>query len=168
MDFTIKEIKNDDAEIENVKNFLYDQIKKEYGIGPNMKFHYDIESIDQYYINPSCNSFFIAYYNDKIVATAGIRAYDKDFEFFKGVYFKEDTASIWRLMVDEKFRRNGLARQLVNIMEEFAKKVGYDKIYLHTHRYLDAALPFWKSLGYKITVEEDDYDETTHMVKYLS
>ena len=168
MDFIIKEIKNDDVEIENVKNFLYGQIKKEYCIGPNMKFHYDIESIDQYYINPSCNSFFIVYLGDKIVATAGIRAYDKDFEFFKGIYSKEDTASIWRLMVDEKFRRNGLARQLVNTMEEFAKKVGYDKIYLHTHRYLDAALPFWKSLGYIITVEEDDYDETTHMIKYLS
>ena len=168
MEFTIKEIINDDLEIENVKNFLYAQIKKEYGIDPIMKFHYDIESLDQYYINPYSNSFFIVYYGDKIVATAGIRAYDKDFEFFRGVYSKDDTASIWRLMVDEKFRRNGLARKLVNVMEEFAREVGYDKIYLHTHRYLDAALPFWKSLGYEITIEENDYDETTHMIKYLS
>lgn len=168
MEFTIKEIKNDDSEIENVKDFLYGQIKKEYGIGPNMEFHYDIESIDEYYINPSCNSFFIAYFDNKIVATAGIRAYDKDFEFFKGVYSSHDTASIWRLMVDEEFRRHGLARKLVGVMEDFAKAAGYDKIYLHTHRYLDAALPFWKSVGYEITVEEDDYDETTHMVKYLS
>ena len=59
MEFKIKEIRNDDLEIKNVKNFLYGQIKKEYGIGPNMKFHYDIESMDQYYINPSCNSFFV-------------------------------------------------------------------------------------------------------------
>ena len=168
MEFKIKEIKNDKLEIENVKNFLYAQIKKEYGIGPNMKFHYDIENMDQYYINPSCNSFFIIYCGDKIVATGGIRAYDKDFEFFKGIYSKDDTASIWRLMVDEKFRRNGLARQLVSVMEEFARNAGYTRIYLHTHRYLDAALLFWKSLGYKITIEEDDYDETTHMVKFLS
>ena len=34
-------------------------------------------------------------------------------------------------------------------------------------RYLEAGLPFWKSLGYAVTVEEDDYDETTHMVKNL-
>ena len=33
--------------------------------------------------------------------------------------------------------------------------------------YLEAGLPFWKSLGYVITVEEDDYDETTHIVKNL-
>ena len=142
MKFIIKEIKNDDSEIDNVKNFLYDQIKKEYGIGPNMEFHYDIESMNQYYIDPACNSFFIVYY--------------------------DDTASIWRLMVDEKYRRHGLARNLVEVMEDFAKDVGYDRIYLHTHRYLDAALPFWKSMGYEITLEEDDYDETTHMVKYLN
>ena len=168
MKFIIKEIKNDDSEIDNVKNFLYGQIKKEYGIGPNMEFHYDIESMNQYYIDPACNSFFIVYCEDKIVATAGIRAYDKDFDFFKGIYSPNDTASIWRLMVDEKYRRHGLARNLVEVMEDFAKDAGYDRIYLHTHRYLDAALPFWKSMGYEITLEEDDYDETTHMVKYLN
>ena len=167
MEFTIKEIRNDELEIDNVKNFLYGQIKKEYGIGPNMKFHYDIEDMNHYYIDPSNNSFFIAYCGDKIVATAGIRAYDKDFEFFKEIYSSDDTASIWRLMVDEEYRRHGLARRLVKVMEDFAKDVGYDRIYLHTHRYLDAALPFWKSVGYEITVEEDDYDETTHMIKYL-
>lgn len=167
MEFTIKEIRNDELEIDNIKNFLYGQIKKEYGIGPNMKFHYDIEDMNHYYIGPSNNSFFIAYCGDKIVATAGIRAYDKDFEFFKEIYSSDDTASIWRLMVDEEYRRHGLARRLVKVMEDFAKDVGYDKIYLHTHRYLDAALPFWKSVGYEITVEEDDYDETTHMIKYL-
>lgn len=167
MEVIIKQIKDDDCEIENVKYFLYNQIKKEYGIGPNMKFHYDIENLGQYYINPSRNTFFIAYCSDRIVATAGIRAYDKDFEFFKDVYSKDDTASIWRLMVDEEFRRHGVARQLVNAMEDFAMNAGYDKIYLHTHRYLDAALPFWKSVAYEITIEEDDYDETTHMVKYV-
>ena len=61
-----------------------------------------------------------------------------------------------------------IARELVNVMEEFARKVGYSKIYLHTHRYLDAALPFWKSMGYKVTVEEDDYDETTHKIKEIT
>ena len=168
MEFVIKEIDNDGTEIEDVKSFLYDQIKKEYGIGPDMRFHYDIEFIEEYYVGPSCNSFFIAYDGDKIVATAGIRAYDKDYEYFRGMYSKEDTASIWRLMVDENYRRYGLARKLVGKIESFSKLEGYSKIYLHTHRYLDAALPFWKSLGYKIVLEEDDYDETTHMEKCLS
>ena len=46
------EIKKDDDEILAVKSFLYDQIKKEYGIGPTPEFHYDIEGIEDYYISP--------------------------------------------------------------------------------------------------------------------
>ncbi|AMD17966.1 GNAT family acetyltransferase [Methanobrevibacter sp. YE315] len=168
MDFTIKELNDDPLEIENVKDFLYGQIRKVYDIGPTPEFHYDIDGIDEYYIKPSRNAFFVVYYEDKIVATAAIRAYDKDYEFFRGIYSKEDTASVWRLMVDEEYKRRGIARSLVNAMEEFAKKVGYTRIYLNTHRYLDAALAFWESMGYEITVEEDDYDETNHMVKVLN
>ena len=167
MDFLIREVENDDDEIRRVKEFLYGQIMNEYGIGPTPKFHYDIEGILDYYILPENNSFFIALNGDKIVATAAIRAYDVDYDLFNGVYSGDDTASIWRLMVDENYRRHGLARKLVNSMEEFAVNKGYSRIYLHTHRYLDAALPFWKSLGYTVTVEEDDYDETSHMEKVL-
>lgn len=167
MDFTFRDVKQNDKEILAVKDFLYGQIKKEYGIGPTPKFHYDIEAIEEYYILPERNNFFIALDGDRIVATGAIRAYDVDYDIFKGVYSKEDTASIWRLMVDEEYRRHGIARKLVNIMEKFAKNEGYERIYLHTHRYLDAGLPFWKSCGYSITVEEDDYDETTHMIKNI-
>ena len=167
MDFTIRELRNNPLEIEAAKEFLYNQIKKVYGIGPNIKFHYDIEAIEEYYVLPSNNAFFVAYDEDNIVATAAIRAYDKDYEFFKGLYTKEDTASIWRLMVDEKYRRHGLARMLVNTMEDFAHKKGYVRVYLHTHRYLEAAMAFWESVGYEITVQEDDYDETNHMIKVL-
>lgn len=167
MNFKITEINNDSSEINLVQNFLYAQIKKEYGIGPTPKFHYDIEGIEEYYILPERNNFFVAWDGDKVVATSAIRAYDLDYDFFKDVYSKDDTASIWRLMVDKNYRRHGLARNLVAKMEDFARSKSYDKIYLHTHRYLEAGLPFWKSLGYVVTVEEDDYDETSHMVKNL-
>ncbi len=166
MNITIKELKNNEEEISNVKKFLYEQIKIEYGIGPTPKFHYDIEGIDEYYILPNKNNFFVAYDDEKVIATAGVRGYDKDYEFFKD-YTIDNTASIWRLMVDKDYRRNGLARKLVGEIEEFSKDNGYDQIYLHTHRYLDSALPFWTSLGYEITIEEDDYDETDHMIKIL-
>lgn len=167
MNFVIREVKNNHEEIDAVKEFLYAQILNEYSIGPTPKFHYDIEGIVDYYILPSKNNIYIALEGDKIIATAAIRAYDVDYEILEGLYSKEDTASIWRLMVDEKYRRQGLARRLVNTMEEFARTEGYDKIYLHTHRYLESGIPFWTSVGYEITIEEDDYDETTHMVKFL-
>ena len=167
MNVVIREINNDSSEICAAKDFLYDQIQKEYGIGPTPEFHFDIEGIREYYILPERNNFFVVFDGDNIVATAGIRAYDRDYELFRGIYTNQDTASIWRLMVDKEYRRHGLARVLVEKMEKFAQKEGYDRIYLHTHRYLDAALPFWKSLGYEVTVEEDDYDETSHMIKNL-
>ena len=70
-------------------------------------------------------------------------------------------------MVDKEYRRNGIARILVEEMESFARHEGYEDIYLHSHRYLEAAIPFWKSLGYEVVLEEDDYDETSHMIKNL-
>ena len=167
MNIVIREIDDDFDEINSVKDFLYDQIKKEYGIGPMPEFHYDIEGLKEYYVLPKRNTLFIAFDRNKIVATAAVRGYDKDYEFFKDIYSKEDTASIWRLLVDEEYRRKGLARMLIEAIESFARAEGYDRIYLNTHRYLEAAIPFWKSLGYEITVEEDDYDETTHMIKNL-
>ena len=168
MDFVIRDVRNNQEEIDAVKAFLYEQIMNEYGISPTPKFHYDIEGMVEYYLLPSNSNFYIALNGEKIIATAAIRAYDVDYELFKGVYSKEDTASIWRLMVAEEYRRHGLARKLVNTMEKFAKDAGYDKIYLHTHRYLESGIPFWTSVGYEITIEEDDYDETTHMVKILT
>ena len=167
MNICIREISNNFDEIRDAKSFLYNQIKEVYDIGPTPEFHYDIEGLEEYYILPERNNFFVALVEDKIVATAAIRAYDRDYEFFRGVYTEDDTASIWRLMVDKDYRRHGIARKLVARMEEFAKKEGYDRIYLHTHRYLEAAPAFWKSLGYEITVQEDDYDETNHMIKNL-
>ena len=167
MDIRIRPVDLDDEEIDNVKQFLYSQILQEYGIGPTPKFHYDIEAIEDYYLIPENNNFFIALDGGEIVATAAIRAYDVDYNLFKDEYSKEDTASIWRLMVDKEYRRHGLARKLVETMENFAKDAGYSKIYLHTHRYLEAGLSFWQSVGYEITIEEDDHDETTHMIKYL-
>ena len=167
LNISIREINDDELEIKAVKDFLFSQIEREYHIGPTPKFHYDIFALEDYYVLPSRNNFYVAVDGGRIVATAGIRAYDKDFEFFKGVYTQKDTAGIWRLMVDKNYRRNGIARILVNLLEDFAKDKGYDRIYLHSHRYLEAGIPFWKSAGYEITVEEDDYDETTHMIKNL-
>ncbi|WP_407374488.1 GNAT family N-acetyltransferase [Methanobrevibacter sp.] len=165
--FVIREIRNDEDEIKKVQDFLFEQIKKAYDIGPMPKFHYDILNLKDYYIVPSKNSLFLALDGDVIIASVAIRGYDRDYEFFKGIYTKEKTASIWRLMVDEKYRRRGLARRLVTKAEQFAQNAGYDEIYLNTHRYLDSALPFWDSLGYQTTLEEDDYDETNHLIKSL-
>ena len=94
MNFCIREINNDDDEICAVKEFLYGQIKEVYDIGPTPEFHYDIEGINEYYIAPKRNNFYVAFYEDKLVATAAIRGYDKDYELFRGIYSEEDSKPI--------------------------------------------------------------------------
>ena len=110
MKVVIKELDNDSEQIKQVQEFLFKQIKTEFGYGYVPEWHRDIVKIDEYYINPNRNSFFIAYSEtNEIIATIGIRAYDKDFPEFRSIYSNDKTSSIWRLFVDSRYRRCGLA-----------------------------------------------------------
>ena len=165
----IKELKNDSELIQNVQEFLFKQIKSEFGYDYVPQWHQDIIKMDEYYINPKKNNFFVAFNakTNEIIATIGIRAYDKDFEEFRHVYSKEKTSSIWRLFVDKKYRRCGLASKMFSVAENFAYECGYNEIYLHTHRNLNGALEFWMKMGFVITLDTHDELETIHMDKKI-
>ena len=167
MNVSVKELGNDADQNKKVQKFLFSQIKKEFGYGYVPEYHEDIKNLNEYYVNPQKNSFFIACDGDKIIATIGIRAYDKSFEEFKGIYSSDQTASIWRLFVDEKYRRCGIASLLFNIVEKFAFKHRYNEIYLHTHKTLPGALDFWKKMGFKITIDTNNDLQTVHMDKKI-
>ena len=168
MNVTIKVLSNDSFEIKKVQKFLFKQIKKEFGYGYIPEWHQDIVNMEDYYISPDKNDFFIAYdENDKIIASIGIRGYDKNFSEFDQDYSKDKTASIWRLFVDEKYRRCGLASKMFNVAEEFANKKNYESIYLHTHKTLPGAIEFWKKMGFIIFLDENDELKTVHMDKII-
>jgi ribosomal protein S18 acetylase RimI-like enzyme len=168
MNVNIKELKNDPEEIKRVQDFLFGMIKLEFGYGYVPKWHQDIVNMVEYYVNPKRNAFFVAYSEDgEIIGTIGIRAYDKDFEQFRQLYSKETTSSIWRLFVDRRYRRCGLASKMFGIAENFAKESDYSNIYLHTHHTLDGALQFWTKMGFVTTLDEGDELETIHMDKYI-
>lgn len=169
MNIIIKELDNDLNEIKNVQNFLFYQIQKEFNYGYIPEYHQDIMNMKEYYISPNRNNFYVAYdeKTNNIIGTIGLRAYDKNFEEFKDIYSKDNTSSIWRLFVDEKYRRCGLASRLFNIVENFSYKCDYDKIYLHTHRTLNGALEFWKKMGFKITLDTQNELQTIHMDKHI-
>lgn len=125
--------------------------------------------MEDYYIKPDKNIFLLAFLKntDKIIGTIGIRAYDKDYEIFKGTYDAETTASIWRVFIDKKWRRNGIGSKLVSTAEEFCKNKGYKNIYLHTQKIVDGSLDFWLSKGYKVTKDMENELGTVHMEKRL-
>ena len=168
MNVTIKELSNNPKEIHDVQKFLFKMIKLEFGYDYVPEWHRDVMKLEEYYVGPERNNFFVAYLDTgEIVATIGIRAYDKDFPEFKDLYSKETTSSIWRLFVDRRCRRCGLASKMFAIAENFAKEVSYNEIYLHTHRTLDGALEFWTKMGFIIVIDSDDELETVHMDKKI-
>ena len=168
MNVIIKPLSNDSKQIRDVQEFLFKMIKKEFGYDYVPEWHQDIVKLDEYYINPKRNNLFVAYYeNDDIIATIGVRAYDKDFPEFRQLYSKNTTSSIWRLFVDNRYRRCGLASKMFSIAENFVKEEGYDKIYLHTHKNLDGALEFWSKMGFVVVLDSNDKLETVHMDKKI-
>ena len=168
MNVTIKTLDGNSQQIEDVQKFLFKMIKKEFGYNYVPQWHQDIVKMDEYYINPERNNFFVAYTETgEIISTIGIRGYDKDFPEFRHLYSKEDTSSIWRLFVDERCRRCGLASKMFSIAENFANDVNYDKIYLHTHKTLPGAIEFWTKMGFVVALDAEDDLQTVHMDKKI-
>lgn len=168
MNVEIKPLGNDSEQIADVQEFLFKMIKLEFGYDYVPKWHQDVVNLEEFYINPDKNNFFVAYTEDgEIIATIGIRAYDKDFPEFRHLYSEKYTSSIWRLFVDRRCRRCGLASKMFTIAENFANEVGYDNIYLHTHKNLDGAIKFWTKMGFVVVLDAEDDLETVHMDKKI-
>jgi ribosomal protein S18 acetylase RimI-like enzyme len=168
MNVAIKELSRNSRDINDVQDFLFKMIKDEFGYDYVPEWHQDVVELEEYYINPERNNFFVAYLETgEIIATIGIRAYDKDFPEFRHLYSKDTTSSIWRLFVDRRCRRCGLASKMFAIAENFANDVGYEDIYLHTHKTLDGALEFWTKMGFVVALDADDELETVHMDKKI-
>jgi ribosomal protein S18 acetylase RimI-like enzyme len=168
MNVTIRRLGKNSGEIKDVQEFLFDMIKKEFGYDYVPEWHQDIIKMDEYYIDPERNDFFVAYSETgEIISTIGIRAYDKDFPEFRHLYSKDKTSSIWRLFVDRRCRRCGLASKMFSIAENFANEVGYEDIYLHTHKTLDGAIEFWTKMGFVVSLDSNDELETVHMDKKI-
>lgn len=170
MNISIKKLSNDNNEKIKVRNFIFSQIKEEYGYGYIPQYHKDIVNLNKYYINCERNNLFYILNNntDEIIGTIAIRAYDKNFNEFKGIYNEKSTASIWRLFVNKDYRRCGLATKLFKYVEEFCYEKNYDKIYLHTHKNLEAGLKFWKKVGFNVTIDTNNKLQTVHMIKNLN
>ena len=168
MNVIIRELNDDSQQIRDVQEFLFQMIKNEFGYDYVPEWHQDIVNMEEYYINPKRNNFFVAYAETgEIIATIGIRSYDKDFPEFRHLYSKETTSSIWRLFVDRRCRRCGLASKMFSVAESFANQVGYNDIYLHTHKNLDGALEFWTKMVFVVSLDANDELETVHMDKQI-
>lgn len=58
---------------------------------------------------------------------------------------------VQEFVVDEKYRRQGVARELFEFMVEDAKKKGFKKIELDVWEFNDSAIEFYHSVGFRQT-----------------
>lgn len=169
MNLSILELNDELIEKYDVEDFLFHMIKISYKLDYVPEYHYDVVDLYKYYINPKKSTFFITINRDtnKLVATAAIREYDKDYHIKNKHYNHEDTASIYRVFVDPDYRRYKIATKMIEKIEKFCLEKGYKEIYLHTQKNSCGALPFWLKNHYKITQEMSNELGTIHMEKSL-
>ena len=169
MNIRIIELQPELLEKYHVKDFLFQMIKSSYGLDYVPEFHYDVMNIEKYYLIPERSNFFIAVDEDKdrLVGTSAIRGYDKDYHIENRDYNIDKTASIYRMFVDEDYRRSKIASRLLLNIESFCREKNYSEIYLHTQKYSTGALPFWLKNNYKITKDLRNERGTVHMEKIL-
>lgn len=167
--FKVKELQKEHISPYNIKKFLFNMIQDEFGYGYVPEYHQDIQNLQSHYLDPGRNNFFMAINpeTEEVIGTLGIRAYDKDFPLFEDLYNPQTTASIWRVFVDKRWRRNGVASTLVRQAEEFCRLKGYEQIYLHTHKTVEGSLDFWRFNGYQIIEDTENHLKTVHMEKKL-
>jgi GNAT superfamily N-acetyltransferase len=167
--FKIKKLQKEHISPYNVKKFLFKMIQDEFGFGFIPEYHQDIKNMEDYYLDPERNNFFLAIDHDteKIIGTIGIRAYDRDYPIFKELYNSQTTASLWRVFVEKPWRRNGVASALVHMAEDFCREKGYNKVYLHTQKTVHGSLDFWISNNYQIVNDTENHLKTVHMEKNL-
>ncbi|RAP48299.1 MAG: GNAT family N-acetyltransferase [Methanosphaera sp. rholeuAM6] len=170
MHIQIMELKPELIEKYQVKDFLFTMIKSSYGLDYVPEFHYDVMNLEKYYLNPERSNFFIAVDKDKdlLVGTSAIRGYDKDYHIENKNYTLEKTASIYRMFVEEDYRRCKIASKLLKNIESFCREKDYTEIYLHTQKNSTGALPFWLKNNYQITKDMHNEWHTVHMEKILT
>lgn len=168
LNIKINELTENNIKNYDIEGFLFKMIKECYNLDYVPEYHSDIKNLNECYIKPAKNTFFFAIDtdNDQIVGTCGIRGYDKNYNIKDRQYNSDNTASIWRLLVESDYRHNGIATKLIDQTENFCKDK-YNEIYLHTQKDSYGALAFWLNRDYKIVEETNDEYGTIHLEKIL-
>lgn len=100
-----------------------------------------------YNMSESVTDVVIAYYNDIAIGCAGLKKYsDTDVE-------------IKRVWIEPDYRGNHIATCLMEILENHAKKQGFQRIILQTRKQMSDALRLYSKCGYYQTDNYPPYDK---------
>ena len=103
-------------------------------------FDPELDRLSAYYHrDPAKRVYFIALDEvGQVTGGVGIAEFD-------GI---EDCAELQKLYLDDSVKGKGYGKQLLLLAEDWARSVGYRKLYLETHTNLSVALKLYEKMGF--------------------
>ena len=125
-----------------VKNLILSILEKEYPFDRSAYQDSDVNDISGTYSGKG-NAFFVVEKDSKVVGAVGIK---KD---------TDESALLRRLFVDEKYRKQGLGRELLAKAVDFCKAEHYKQIIFRATDRMQSAMNLMKNMGFQ---EKDDLE----------
>ena len=104
--------------------------------------------------NPNA-ALLVGYAGDTIVACAGVEVEKIPEDSLQG-RIRGKAPLMSNLVVSRKFRKRGIAEQMVAAMEEFTRDNGWTECYLYVEERNPAAVKLYKKLGYQSQWRDTD------------
>lgn len=163
---TIKNISISAVTIQDMKTVLPYVVEFRKQLFPMLdpqKMPKDLQDFGQVYLDDQAGTFLQAKDSTgKLVGVIGMLAYDYRFPHLD--LDSRKTVEVARLFVNPDYRRSGLGTTLFHRLATVARDSGVERLYLHTHPFLDGAYEFWLKQGFYL---KDFCDEagfpTIHM-----
>lgn len=130
MTFTLERVRYDSVLAQQLIEELQEEYVLRYG-GP------DETPVDPGEFEPPRGSFLLAYRDGVLVGCAGMRARS------------ESDVEVKRMFVRRPFRGRGYARELLTLVEEEARSLGYSRVLMETGGAQPEAMGLYESSGYK-------------------
>lgn len=99
----------------------------------------------QYNTTDDIHDVYIVYDNDIPIGCAGFKKYDSE------------TAEVKRVFIKKDYRRRGISRELMNLLEKSARKQGYKYFILESGEPLVSAMALYRKIGYKVIPNYGQY-----------
>ncbi len=95
---------------------------------------------DYYLANPKKRTYYVALAdNNTVIGGIGLDE----------LAFMPNTAELQKLYLVDKAKGSGISYELIELIENTARDMGYKQIYLETHDNLAAAIHVYENCGYK-------------------
>ncbi|UZJ66372.1 GNAT family N-acetyltransferase [Sphingobacterium sp. KU25419] len=115
----------------------------------------DLKAFEDLYLQSTAGAFLQARTADGVlIGVIGMLHYDYRFPHLD--IDAKNTVEVARLFVDPKYRRTGLGTELFQSLLTVAKEKQIERLYLHTHPFLDGAYEFWLRQGFQLMEYRDE------------